>query len=994
MSFIRRAGIKRPAALAVATTAVTLVALSPPATVSAAPAAEAGVYMVQLAGAPLAAYTGGINGIAATKPAAGAKLDTRSWNYKAYREYLKSKRADVLGKANIAKGKQVAEYDTVLNGVAAKLTAAEVAKLSKTPGVVKLWKNETFKLDTVSTPRFLGLEGAGGAWNRQFGDPTHAGEGVVVGVVDSGVWPENPSLAALPEPRPDADVIATKWSGSCDPGESGEPVTCNNKLIGARWYNFGAPEFGPEEFHSPRDADGHGTHTMTTAAGNYNVPAVVNGVQVGLASGMAPAARVAAYKVCYTNGCGGLEIAAAIDDATADGVDVINFSISGSTNSITDLIETAFFHAAAAGVFVSTSAGNNGPATSTVAHNGPWNMTVAASTHDRAATKSVTLGNGVTYNGVGIGPAVPSSPLIDSVDAGLAGADPTEVELCFVGTLDPAKVAGKQVLCKRGVNARVDKSLAVQQAGGVGMIMYNPTPNSLNADFHFVPTVHVGPTEGTAIKAYIAGTANPTASQAASVNVTARAPEMAAFSSSGSAIAGNGDLLKPDVTAPGVDVIAGVSPVGHNGNLYDAISGTSMSSPHVAGLAALLRSKNPTWSPMAVKSALMTTATNLDNTGQPIQKAGVAASPLDYGNGHVRPANAFDPGLVYESTPLDWLQYTCGIGQHQTLGDGSDVCELVGQIDPSNLNYASIAIGDLAAKQTVTRTVTNATNQASVYVPKVVAPAGYTVKVTPAVLTVLPRKSASYTVEITRTSAAVGAWSFGSLTLADLRGHAVRSSIAVRAANVAAVAEISAAGPSRSVEIPTRTAFSGTLTAKPFGLVESVVTTKHLVGKDPSAFNPADPQESPTVAKFTVTVPAGSKVARFSTFDADYTPGTDLDMYVYQGGTANPVATSTGGSAEEGVTVSAAGTYDIYLVQFALPAGVTDNDVKFHAFVVPPTAAGNLTVTPASQPVTAGQTKSVTATWTGLTPGRYYLGVVEYGNGGTAMGQTVLQVKA
>jgi hypothetical protein len=216
----------------------------------------------------------------------------------------------------------------------------------------------------------------------------------------------------------------------------------------------------------------------------------------------------------------------------------------------------------------------------------------------------------------------------------------------------------------------------------------------------------------------------------------------------------------------------------------------------------------------------------------------------------------------------------------------------------------------------------------------------------------------------------------------------------VRAANVAAVADITAAGPSRSVEIPTRTAFSGTLTARPFGLVESAVTTTHLVGKDPAAFDPADPQESPTVAKVSVTVPAGSKVARFSTFDADYTSGTDLDMYVYQGGTADLIATSTGGSAEEGVTVLAAGTYDIYVVQFALPAGVTENDVKLHAFVVPPTAAGNLTATPASQPVTAGQTRTVTATWTGLTPGKYYLGVIEYGRSGAAMGQTVIQVKA
>jgi hypothetical protein len=719
---------------------------------------------------------------------------------------------------------------------------------------------------------------------------------------------------------------------------------------------------------------------------------VINGVEVGRASGMAPAARVAAYKVCYTNGCGGLEIAAAIDDAVADGVDVINFSISGSTSSLTDLTESAFFQAAAAGVFVSASAGNSGPGASTVAHNGPWNMTVAASTHDRFASKSVTLGNGATYTGAGLGPAVPSTPIIDSVNAGMPGADPTEVELCFSGgVLDPAKVAGKIVLCARGVTARVDKSLAVQEAGGVGLVLYNPTPSTLNADYHFVPTVHINNTEGAAVKAYLAGTANPTASLGASVPATVRAPSMAAFSSRGAAVAGAGDLLKPDVTAPGVDIVAAVSPVGHNGNLYDSLQGTSMSSPHVAGIALLLRSKNPGWSPMAVKSAIMTTATTRDNTGAPILGQSGPATPLDFGNGHVRPGSAFDPGLVYESNPLDWLQYTCGVGQRQTLGDGSDVCELVGQIDPSNLNYASIAVGDLAGKQTVTRTVSNTTNQASVYVPKIEVPAGYSVKVTPAVLTVLPRRSASYSVEITRTTAAAGAWSFGSITLADLRGHSVRSALAVRAASISAPAEVSAAGPARSVEIPVRADFNGTLTARPFGLNESAVTVKHLVGEE-AAFNTGDPQEGPAVAKVTVDVPAGTKIARFATFDSDYANGVDLDMHVYRNGTL--VGSSTGGTAEEAVTVTEPGTYEVNVVQFSLPGNLTEQDVRLHSFLVGNTAAGNLTVAPASQPVTVGAVKPVTATWSGLTAGKKYLGVVEYGNGTTALDQTVILVQA
>jgi subtilisin family serine protease len=1000
VSLSRRVGRRRPAAaLVTAAAAVTLLAVMPAGSAGAAPKSTASdLYVVQLKEAPAVQYAGGVSGIAATKPAPGAKLDTKAWNYNAYREHLRAKRAETLRKVKVDAKKTVAEYDTVVNGFAAKLTAAEVAKLRSNENVARVVKNDVFKLNTVSTPRFLGLDGAGGAWSTQFGNPARAGEGVIVGVIDTGIWPESPSFAALPEPRPDADRIAAKWQGECQAGND-SPVTCNNKLIGARFYNFGSVPPREEEFDSPRDYDGHGSHTASTAAGNHNVPAVINGVEVGRASGMAPAARVAAYKVCYqkedgSGSCGGIEIVAAVDDAIADGVDVINFSISGSTSSITDLTESAFFNAAAAGVFVSTSAGNEGPAPNTVAHNGPWTTTVAASTHDRSFTKSVTLGNGQTYTGAGIGPAVPSAPLIDSVNAGQAGTDPTEVQLCTPGTLDPARVTGKIVLCARGVVARTDKSLAVKQAGGVGMVLYNPTPNSLNADFHHVPTVHVGPVEGAAIKAYIAATTGATASMSAAAAVRARAPEMAAFSSNGEAIAGSGDLLKPDITAPGVDVIAAVSPAGQGGNLYNALSGTSMSSPHVAGLAALLRSKNPTWTPMAVKSALMTTATTADNSGAPIQRDGHAASPLDYGAGHVRPGPAFNPGIVYESTPFEWTQYTCGIGEHQLAGsptDQIDLCDITGSIDPSNVNNATISVGDVAGRQTITRTVTNTTRQASVYFPKIEVPAGYTVTVSPSALTVLPSKSASYTVEVTRTTAAKGEWKFGSLTWSDLRGHSARSALALRAADVAAVTQVSTLFPSGSQKLQVQTAYTGTLTAKPFGLVGSTVSTKHLVGvvKD---FNPAAPAEGPAVGKYTITVPAGTKVARFATFDKEYPSGTDLDMYVYKDGVQ--VGTSGSGSAEEGVTVTAAGTYEVYVTQFSLAGGRTEQDVNLHSFLVGDTAVGNLTATPASQSVTAGKAVTVTAAWSGLTAGRTYLGVIEYGNGSAALDQTVFLVRA
>jgi hypothetical protein len=419
-----------------------------------------------------------------------------------------------------------------------------------------------------------------------------------------------------------------------------------------------------------------------------------------------------------------------------------------------------------------------------------------------------------------------------------------------------------------------------------------------------------------------------------------------------------------------------------------------MSSPHIAGVAALLKGANPGWSPTAIRSAMMTTAYQTDNTGAPIQRElGLPASPLDYGAGHVRPAGAFNPGLVYESGPLEWLQYVCGVGQSLLLGDGSNSCDLTGAIDPSDLNYPSIAVGDLAGKQTVTRTVQNATNQASIYLPKVQAPAGFTVKVSPPILVVLPRKAATYKVEITRTTAPLGAYAFGSITWADLRGHSVRSPIAVRPVAIAAPTEVSGTGVSGSQALSVKAGYNGALTARPFGLTASAVTTKRLTEIDQD-FDTAAPAESAAVMKATVTIPAGTKAARFATFDAQYPEGTDLDLFVYAAGTNTLLAASAGATAEEIVDGAPPGTYDIYVVQFATAVPGDDQDVHLHTFAVPGSGATNFTATPASQQVRIGQQVTVTASWSGLTAGRFYLGLVEYGDGTAVRGRTLVSVQA
>jgi subtilisin family serine protease len=962
------------------------------------------LYIVQVAGAPLASYTGGVAGYAATKPQDGRKLDAHSAPAQQYGDHLKATQNDVLRSAGVDTKKTVYQYSTTFNGMAVKLTADQALKLQHAPGVLNVFKSKIVTVDTPVTPAFLGLTGPAGVWKKQFGGDKDAGDGVIVADLDTGFWPESPSFAALPTPRKDDAIIAAKWHGTCDPGTDANPanrVTCNNKVLGARWFNAaGLADGFPGEFHSPRDYDGHGSHTASTAVGEHVDNAMINGTNVGDLEGMAPGARLAVYKVLYENNRGSAsgsdaDIVAAIDQAVADGADVINYSIGDNVDSFGPE-EFAFLQAAAAGVFVSAAAGNAGPGAATVDNAMPWETTVAAGTHDRSYQKTVTLGNGASYTGVGIGSvAVPSSPLVDSANVAAAGSTVADATVCKIGSLDPAKVTGKIVLCQRGGVNRTDKSQAVKQAGGVGMIQWNPSPNSLNADFHFVPSIHVDTPTGTAIKSYIAGTANPTAAISAATAVTVEAPAVASFSSRGPSPSSGGDLLKPDILAPGNDVIAAVSPANHAGNLFDTESGTSMAAPHIAGIAALLLSKHPDWSPMWVKSAIMTTAVTTDNQGKPILAGTAAGTPLDFGAGEVDPARAFRPGLVYDSTPTDWLKYACGIGVHLRTGDGTDVCTLTGAIAPNQLNYPSIAFGALAGKDTVTRTVTNTSHEWAFYFSQVKAPAGYKVEVNPPVLLVKPGGTASFTVSITRTTAAFGSYGFGSLTWKDFDGHVVTSPIAVRSVAASIPGAVSGAGASGSTPVTVKTGYTGTLKASAYGLVADTVSPLSLTADPSKSFDPNNPAPSARTGLVELTVPDGSKIARFATFASEYAAGTDIDVYVYSedasGNLVALVGQSTGGTADESVTLTAPGRYAVFVDLFANP-GPSPLAVKLHSWAVGASNAGNLTATPASQSVTLGGTATVTVGWSGLSAGSRYLGVVEYSDGTATLGSTIVSV--
>jgi subtilisin family serine protease len=950
------------------------------------------LYIVQMADAPVVAYTGGVPGFKATKPNRNQKVDPFSADVVRYSDYLTAKHDDAL--RGVGGAKKAYSYKYSFNGFAAELSEAQAETMKSMPGVIAVSKDELRQPDTSSTPDFLGLTGNAGLWTAS------QGENVIIGVIDTGIWPESLSFSD----RTGTNGNATKdgklsyqqipgWHGKCEPGEAFTASHCNQKLIGARYYNAGQggnaqiDEDLPFEFNSPRDYDGHGTHTSSTAGGNRDVAATGAAAIFGRISGMAPRARIAMYKVCWSyppNGsCSSADSVAAIDQAVADGVDVINFSISGSTTNFRDAVEIAFLFAADAGVFVATSAGNNGPTTGTVAHPGPWLTTVAAGTHNRDGQGSVTLGNGATYSGASVAAATGPYPLINASAAGVAGADPTALALCFaaednggVAVLDPAKVAGKIVACDRGVNARINKSLAVQAAGGVGMILLNTSVNSLNADFHFVPTVHLQSTDRAAVQAY-AGTpgAMATINQATLV-FNAAAPFTASFSSRGPLTAGGGDILKPDLIAPGQDILAAVAPPGNAGRDFDMLSGTSMSSPHVAGLGALLKSLHPDWSPMAIKSALMTTGTDVLDGGLP---APVTNPVLIFrqGAGHVSPNAANDPGLVYDSGFNDWLNFICGT-------QPGSFCSAFTAIDPSDLNVPSIAIGALAGVQTVTRKVTNVGNSAATYTASVDMGAGIAVTVTPSVLTLAKGETKAFTVQFTRTTAALNAYTGGQLTWSDSAGgHTVRIPIVVRPVALAAPAQVSGTGAPISYDVTF--GYTGPFTATPRGLV-SAVTTADTVSDDPT--NGACSLTSPNAKLIPVVIPAGTTYARFALFDADVNPGSDIDMCVFRG-TTLAGSSGSGTSAEEvNLLNPAADTYTVVVQGWGV---VGSSPFKLHTWLLGSADAGNMTV---SAPASAvlGTTGTINLTFSGLAAGTRYLGSVAYGGAAGLPNPTIVRV--
>lgn len=647
----------------------------------------------------------------------------------------------------------VHSYKNAISGFAARLTQAEARAMANKEGLLSVLPDHQLLLTTTHTPSFLGLQVGSGIWNY-----SRLGHGVIIGMVDSGVTPGHPSFNDDGMPAP-----PSKWKGACQlPGSP-----CNNKLIGARNLAHSAAISMRSGLSSDAtDVDGHGTHTASTAAGSFVNNANALGQANGTAAGMAPRAHLAVYKVCSAASCFAADILAGIDAAIEDGVDVISISIAnGSMPFYNDVMAIGAYAAVSKGIFVSCAAGNNGPVEHSLSNEAPWILTVGASTIDRSIVATVKLGDGQEFDGQTLfQPANFTSSMLPLVT----------VQFCQKEILDPVDVRGKIVLCTvvdgpRILNQLIKQSALAKDAGAAAVILMNPRERgyTTEAQAHQIAASHVSYADGSKIRTYANLTEKPIAAitfKGTIVGATL-APTMAFFSSRGPNSA-SPNIMKPDITGPGVNILAawpfqvGPPSAASPGNVtFDVVSGTSMSAPHLSGIAALIKSVHPDWSPAAIKSAIMTTSDVLDHEGKPIvdeqlQPAGFFA----IGAGHVNPSKAINPGLVYDIGADDYVPYLCGLGYTDTE-IGSIVrhkvsCSGLNNISEYELNYPSMMVTLNSGTVEVNRTVTNVGDVNSTYSVEIQQPAeGVYVSVTPVKLQFAEaNEKKSFTVSFKRVS--------------------------------------------------------------------------------------------------------------------------------------------------------------------------------------------------------------------------------------------------
>ncbi|XP_030535286.2 subtilisin-like protease SBT4.14 [Rhodamnia argentea] len=621
----------------------------------------------------------------------------------------------------------VYSYTKSFNAFAAKLSQDEAQELSSLEEVVSVFPNRYHELHTTKSWDFIGFPQTARRNLKMEND-------IVVGLFDTGITPQSESFTdkGFGPPPP-------KWKGTC--GHYANFSGCNNKLIGARYFKLdGAHD--PNDILSPVDVHGHGTHTSSTLAGNVVPNAGLFGLAGGAARGAVPWARVAMYKVCWaSSACSDMDLLAAFDAAIHEGVDVISISIGGMVPNYTkDCIAVGAFHAMRRGIPTAASAGNDGPNLAVVANHAPWLITAAASGIDRQFWSKVQLGDGRTFWGVGVNTFDPKEklyPLVSGADAG-ANSSEASARFCMDNSLDRVKVKGKLVYCKfamRGVDS------VVKGSGGIGAIIESPQFLD-TAQLFMAPSTMVNGTLGEAIDEYIHSTRSPSAVIYRTGEAKIPAPFVSSFSSRGPN-PGSQHILKPDIAAPGIDILASYTPMrsvtGLKGDTryskFNLMSGTSMACPHVAGVAAYVKSFHPIWTPAAIKSAIMTTA-------KPMSRRMNPDGEFAYGAGQLNPIRALDPGLVYDMGEMSYIQFLChegypGSSLRVLLGPGRSVncSSLVPGVGYDSLNYPTMQLTlRNTGERTIgvfVRTVTNVGPDRSMYNATVRAPEGVEIVVKP-----------------------------------------------------------------------------------------------------------------------------------------------------------------------------------------------------------------------------------------------------------------------
>ena len=677
-------------------------------------------------------------------------------------------------------------YDNAFHGFSAVLSQSEMEMLKNSPGFVSAYGDKTVTIDTTHTYEFLSLNPSNGLWPA-----SNYGKDVIIGVIDSGVWPESYSFKDEGMPT----KVPARWKGTCEVGQQFNSSMCNSKLIGARYFNKGVIAAHPKikiSMNSARDTSGHGTHTSSTAGGNYINDVSYFGYAKGTARGIAPHAMVAIYKVLWHEGRYTSDVLAGIDQAIADGVDVISISMGFDEVPLyEDPIAIASFAAMEKGVVFSSSAGNAGPKLATL-HNGiPWVLTVAAGTIDRSFSGILTLGNGVTINGWSM---LPASAIVE------------DLPLIYNKTLSPCNSSTLLLEAPNGIiicdptKSIIDQISHIAESAVFGAIFVSNDPREFESNWFPCPGVIISSKDAQVVIKYVK---SHHAKASASIKFqrtfvgTKPAPAVAYYTSRGPS-PNYPSILKPDVMAPGSLVLASwvpnkpVAQIGSNVLLpsdYNIISGTSMACPHASGVAALLKSAHPDWSAASIRSAIMTTANPFDNTLNPIQEQGenfTFASPLAMGAGQIDPNRALDPGLIYDATPQDYVNHLCSMKFTK-----KQILAITRSYNYScskqlfDLNYPSFIVlynnKTTSKVQKFQRIVTNVGDAAAIYKATVMAPKGSVVTVLPKVL-VFEKKyeKQSYTIEIKYVRDKKENVTFGELVWVEENGkHTVRSPIVV-----------------------------------------------------------------------------------------------------------------------------------------------------------------------------------------------------------------------